>query len=674
MRCVLLLLLHWLAGPAALAQPERSAHEQAIVVLENLGRGQPAVAAARLEALMHQLPEGSAERLEALTVQGLMFANASQVQPAEGPAAALDLWARTPALALARGAAAAALLIRATSAARGGNDMRLADALLTKAMAERPKDQPPREAYRYLLVHADVKTNSGAFEDAVRLGYQALALADRDAEPWRQSEARTGLATSYYGARQLERARSIAQEAVALAERVDDPVSLARAHNALGIALDMMGDTQAERRAWEFAIACALRAGSKIDEVRYRANLADFFLKQGDYKTALAHAERALPLARELKDTNSEMVSLANMGLAHISLQHFEIGKRLVGEAIAIEEGRGATSGMADTYEELGTYLERAGDPAGAIAAYHRHRKLRTTLLRDDQQKAILAMQEQHDADSRARALQVLNAERQVKAEQIRRRDLQQSLWGLLAVASLLLFIVVVLLLRRVRQTNRLLLSSSAQLQLQSERDPLTGLANRRHFQAAMRRLAPDGLLDGSVFLIDLDRFKQINDRHGHRIGDAVLVEAARRLRETLREEDLIVRWGGEEFLVVVRRLAADDVELLAERMLRALGQTPVRAGDVRLAVTASLGFATFPIGDAKLAVRWERAVNLVDAAMYLAKAHGRNRAYGVRTVDAADVAALERIAEDLPAAVHDGRARLSVLHGRVPLTLQVAA
>jgi diguanylate cyclase (GGDEF)-like protein len=652
----------------AFAQPAPDASER-ILALESLGRAQPFEAAKALEALLPGLPEQGAQRLELLTVQGLMLAVAAPPEAMERSAARLEAWGLDPNAANAGTAAAAALLVRARSMARDGNLQR-ADLLMREAMAKLPAGTTPRDRYRFVSVHGYILDRAGQLEQAVRLNHEALALADAHGAVWQQSESRTELAYSYYGAKQLERARTLSLEAITLAQKVDDPVALGRAHNTAGIVLDGLGDQPGELRSFEIAIASARRVGAKVDEVRYLANLADFFLKNGDYKTALANAERALPLARELKDPNSEMVALANIGLAHISLLHLELGKRYVREAIAIDEGRGSVTGVADTLRELGTYLEKAGDVTGAVAAYHQHRRLATTLLRDDQQKAILAMQEQYDADHRNRALVLLNRENDIKAEQLRRRDLQQRLWWLLAAAFLLSFAVVALLYRRVRQTNRLLSTSNELLKVQSERDPLTGLANRRHFQAAMRRLAEDGKLSGTVYLIDIDHFKHINDRHGHSTGDAVLVEVAQRLRETLREHDLIVRWGGEEFLVVVQSLAADQVDALAQRMLGVLDRVPVVAGTQRIAVTASIGFATFPIGPAGLRVSWERAINLVDTAMYLAKAHGRNRAYGVRLLHARDEASLEAITHSLEAAWRDGQVALTLLQGRAALAV----
>ncbi|MEO8806820.1 MAG: diguanylate cyclase [Burkholderiaceae bacterium] len=654
-----------LAGPA-LAQGADDT-TQRILALESLGRARVAEAAAQLEQLRPSTPEHSPQRLELLTVQGLILAVASHAEGAERAAAELDAWGRKPGTALASDAAAAALLVRARSTARSGN-LQQADAMMQQAMSQLPATMQARDRWRFVSALGYIKNESGKLEDAVRVNHEALALADQQNEVWRQAEARSSLAYSYYNAKQLERARALNDEAIALATKAHDDVTLARAHNTSAIVLDGLNDLPGERRSFELAIEHAHRAGAKIHEVQYLANLADFFLKNAEYKTALALSERALPLARELKDSVSETVALANLGLAHISLKNLELGKRYVREAIAIDERRGSASGVSDLVRELGVYLEKAGDLPGAVAAYHRHRRLDAGILRDDQQKAILSMQEQYDADGRTRALALLNRENDIKAEQLRRRDLQQRMGWLLAAAFVLSFAVVTLLYRRVRQTNQLLSTSNEMLKVQSERDPLTGLANRRHFQAAMRQLAHDGKLSGTVYLIDIDHFKTINDRHGHGAGDAVLVEVARRLRDTLREQDLIVRWGGEEFLVVVQALGSEQVDTLAQRMLGALDHAPVVAGVHQIPVTGSIGFATFPMGPASLRVSWERAINLVDTAMYLAKAHGRNRAYGVRLLQARDEAAVEEITRSLESAWRDGQVELTLLQGRTPL------
>jgi len=653
-------LLLALFGGLAHATDDAATDATRVLTLESAGRAHPREAAAQLANLLAANPADRATRLEALTVQGWLLATVPLEQAAEAVARELDDWARRAAEPVA---SATALLVRARLAERSGN-LRRAEPLIAEAVARLPADAAPRTRLRFVSAQASIKNSAGKLEDAVRLDHEALVLADALGDAWRQAEVRSSLAYSYFQAKQLDRARSLNAEALALAGAADDAYSLSRVHNTQGILLDAAGDIQGEKRSMQTAIGYARRAGAKAEEALYLANLADFYLKNGEYRTALETARQALPLTRELKNINGETVALANIGLAQIALHNVDEGKRFVRASIDIDERRGSLSGVSDSFAEMGQYLEKAGDLKGAIEALHQHRTLSDQLLQRSQQQAILEMQEQFDSDRRTRELALLQRDSQIKGEQLRAHGLEQTLWWLLAAGCLLSLTVVALLMRRVRHTNQRLASSNALLKVQSEIDPLTGLANRRHFQAAMRQLAADGKLNGTVFLADIDHFKRVNDCWGHATGDAVLVEVARRLRGMLREQDLIVRWGGEEFIVVVRALGPEAVEALAQRMLDVVGATPVQHEGRVIGTTVSIGYATFPIEPTLLAVSWERAIDLVDTALYLAKAHGRNRAYGVRMLHANDEAQLNAVGKSLEAAWRSGDVTLTHLHG----------
>jgi two-component system cell cycle response regulator len=151
--------------------------------------------------------------------------------------------------------------------------------------------------------------------------------------------------------------------------------------------------------------------------------------------------------------------------------------------------------------------------------------------------------------------------------------------------------------------------------------DPLTGLRNRRylrrHLESQLQREP-----GAAVLLIDLDRFKMINDAHGHEAGDAVLKEVARRLEAELRAADVVARWGGEEFVAVLAGAPAENLMQVAERLRVALEREPVRLpSGVELAVTLCVGVAAAPRGGDPDAL-----LRAADAALYSAKASGRNR------------------------------------------------
>ena len=187
------------------------------------------------------------------------------------------------------------------------------------------------------------------------------------------------------------------------------------------------------------------------------------------------------------------------------------------------------------------------------------------------------------------------------------------------------------MLYRKLRVTNTLLGQKNQALQSLSGIDPLTSLFNRRHFQdcidaeplAGDRRRQGMGAEVQGVLLIDLDHFKSINDRHGHAAGDVVLVAMSERLRLALREEDMIVRWGGEEFLVFVPAVSIGRLDDIARRIMDTISSQPVMHRGASLRVTASIGYAPMPLPPARdFPLTWERALALVDKALYMAKLH----------------------------------------------------
>jgi diguanylate cyclase (GGDEF)-like protein len=190
--------------------------------------------------------------------------------------------------------------------------------------------------------------------------------------------------------------------------------------------------------------------------------------------------------------------------------------------------------------------------------------------------------------------------------------------------------------------------------------DPLTGLRNRRfvterldddlhlvlrqHEEALRHGQPPPTDSDLCFFLLDLDHFKQVNDQHGHAAGDALLTQMRERLHEVFRESDYLVRWGGEEFLVVARGSSRAGAPDLAERARRAVVERPFMLPQGRTLVrSCSIGFACFPLLPSEpRATGWALVVDLADAALYCAKREGRNRWVGVLDADPATLVHLQ--------------------------------
>jgi two-component system cell cycle response regulator len=183
-------------------------------------------------------------------------------------------------------------------------------------------------------------------------------------------------------------------------------------------------------------------------------------------------------------------------------------------------------------------------------------------------------------------------------------------------------------LLRRKRQSDRRRARMQDGLRL-AMRDPLTGLYNRRCAAPQLAAIAARSREEGTPFAVmvmDLDRFKQVNDEYGHAAGDQVLVEVARRLTANLRETDVLARIGGEEFLAILPQSCMTVARRVAERLCEAMDDRPIRlhSGE-ELRVTVSIGVAVAgAAGDDSYGI--EGLVEQADLALLESKGAGRNQ------------------------------------------------
>jgi diguanylate cyclase (GGDEF)-like protein len=157
-----------------------------------------------------------------------------------------------------------------------------------------------------------------------------------------------------------------------------------------------------------------------------------------------------------------------------------------------------------------------------------------------------------------------------------------------------------------------------------STHDALTGIANRRLLTERLREETERAKRYSRplcVVMVDIDRFKAINDDHGHEVGDNVLMEVVRVMEAEIREQDLCGRWGGEEFLLLMPETSTESAVRIMERLRQAVAKLRVRVNDDSLSVTVSLGMAQLRHDE-----NYSSAINRADVALLRAKRNGRDR------------------------------------------------
>jgi diguanylate cyclase (GGDEF)-like protein len=470
----------------------------------------------------------------------------------------------------------------------------------------------------------------GDVESGLRQIEGSLAIARQAG--WAQTLSRclTVMATGLMATGQVDAALRIAREAVqALEMHPHSKNHLCAVHIAANAAA-ASGRTDEARESYNRLIWEA--QGDAIELVAFaRAGLAQLELAQGNLPEARHHAHEAMKGAVDMALQVTLLRLLARCHPADPAERLLHLSR-----AVELAEEHMGKDFPADLHEEIAGEHERAGDVIAALAAWRAAAQARARDAVQSAARHSIAMEVRYRSE-KAQG-EALAQRRIAEAEMARSLELQ-ALNGRLSDAHELL-----------RQRNDELAKAYEQIKDLSLTDTLTSLKNRRfleqvidadvaHRQRALQATDdPTAANEIAFFLIDMDHFKMVNDAHGHPVGDAVLKELARRLTAATRAEDYVIRWGGEEFLVVTRHTTAPDLEVVARRLLQAVSSTPFQIDNLRLNKTCSIGYATVGAGDGPDAT-WQSAMQRADQALYLAKEGGRNQA-----VAAQDHCLLERV------------------------------
>jgi diguanylate cyclase (GGDEF)-like protein len=532
-----------------------------------------------------------------------------------------------------------------------------------------------RSAWLALHILQQDQLYRGALPQALALATRALVLAQAGQNLFETVQSMGAVALVLQAqdwgpeARQwLERARQVAE---------GDPLLMAHAKTYEAVVEGRSGDKAGQLRAQLEGLELARQAGAVRLVARAQNNLADYYMHKQEPARALALAREALPVFLRFGDLSYERTLRHNMAVALLRLKQFDAARREIARVEELRRGQTDTTVRIRQLRELGEAWAEAGQPREAIALFHIERELTAEANARNREASLRELEQKYDSTRKQRDLDLLTRDKTIKDRQLGNRQLAQQVGIAVALLLGLSLLLTGVMIKKVRAANKRLKARQALLRAQSERDPLTELANRRHFLAVMeqqQQLQAQAQFSGALLMVDIDHFKHVNDEHGHAVGDIVICEVARRLSQAVRSEDLVVRWGGEEFLVFAPDVSQQKLTSLAERILHSVGGQPVATGDGPLRVTVSIGFAHFPLPPMHLNVHWEQAVNWADMALYMAKAQGRNCGMGIATVDARDTDALLQIEADFDAACSSDRVSLRKVQGPQPTVAGAAA
>jgi diguanylate cyclase (GGDEF)-like protein len=330
-----------------------------------------------------------------------------------------------------------------------------------------------------------------------------------------------------------------------------------------------------------------------IDAVALTAlsTMGEVYLGIKDYARAEEYLMQALTLARENQAGPDELQCLLNLGKVYQYLQNDQAALSTLQSALTISQASNDRRGEFQCRQLLSEIYEKRGEFETALQYFKQFHALKETVFNENTAKRLAGLQVVHQVESAKRDAELHFLKTiELKREIEERKSAQESLQKLASI------------------------------------DPLTGVLNRREFfilgeQELEHAVQKSQLL--SVILFDIDHFKQINDTYGHAVGDQVLMHTTKIVRESLRQGEIIGRYGGDEFVILLPGSSGAQGRQIAERLCEKMATQTIATGQGGLSVTFSLGIAELgQVSDPNL----EKLLAHADQALYAAKRGGRNQ------------------------------------------------
>ncbi len=505
----------------------------------------------------------------------------------------------------------------------------------------------------------------------LRLSHKASELSERFDYHSGKAYALRNLGFCAYASSEYEKALELLAQGTSLGRNLDDDALVRDCLNFTAAAYASLGDYEAASGIAQAAYHLSQTLDDVPGQVYGLMNLGILYHQLGRHEASLETQLEALTKSREINDQARETAVLINLGTSYVGLKRYTEAVQTLREALALAERLGLTERKTHILVNLGEALGYQGAFDEALEALERARVLigddgpREGLVhcllnegtihlgRGAPEAAIQTLegglseavaigskalefqlherlaQAHKDAGHHARALEHFERfhqlERQVRDQESERKlrafTAQHEIEKAQATAEI----------ERLRNVELALALEALEVKSQEleqlvVRDPLTNLYNRRHLETALsleyaQAKAADRPLP--LAMLDVDDFKQINDRFSHQLGDEVLIVVAELIRANLRDADIAARYGGEEFVLVLPNTTTEHALKICERVRHVVEMHAWASVHPDLRVTISLGLAC----DSSLSSH-EKLLSAADANMYQAKRMGKNRLY----------------------------------------------
>jgi len=368
---------------------------------------------------------------------------------------------------------------------------------------------------------------------------------------------------------------------------------------ALSTALDSLCQAYLGVGKLDDALACGLESlqacreiGASVREAEHLLSVGSVHLARGGLALAKECFQESLTKSRKYGYRFAEAGALRRLGATYRAQNQISEAFSTLREAVALFRNIGAKRDIYQCLEDLAAVCKQTGDFERALNYYEEFQLAKETILAEQ-------------ADIRLTSLEIKYEVEQSKKE--------KEIYYLKNVA----------LQKEIDER----IKAQTALEVLATTDQLTGLVNRRHLLNVGERELKQAVRHRfplSLVIFDIDHFKKVNDNYGHTVGDKVLTEVSRFVKHSLRGTDIVGRYGGEEFVILLPHTSVEAARQKVERIRQDIGSVFVQAGEVKVSVTISSGIAG--LLEAGQADSLDHLIERADSALYEAKEAGRNQ------------------------------------------------
>lgn len=382
-------------------------------------------------------------------------------------------------------------------------------------------------------------------------------------------------------------------------------------------------------RALYLAKESASKTGSISLILNVKNNLSGMLLQAKRIKEAKLEVQECID--ESIKHGVNSVLHYCRSNLGHIEIElgNYATAIELLTEAKNSFEKQDNFKAMIQQQYSLSNAYELAGEHYSALIEIKSYYKKYIELMFSERAREVTKIHEDYQTRLKDNEIEMLKIQNDLQSVRLQEKELSNTL---LILFSFISFFVLYLLVRRyvsIRKYKNKLEKTNTILKNKIQIDPLTKLGNRRALTEYIENFDIESNTDVPEYLlimIDIDHFKQVNDTFGHSVGDEVLIAVANLLGSQTRENDVLVRWGGEEFILVVENKQKDNVISIVDRIIKTISNQAVNTTLGDLDITISAGATSVKNGNLN-SLTWPKILNCIDEALYTAKHNGRNQA-----------------------------------------------